>query len=78
MQRGKIARNVVTLVDPPAVKRSTAALPLTVDEARRVLQAAEQGRDSARWTVALAVGGERPGSRVELRGLEPLTPTLPA
>lgn len=56
MQRGKIARNVATLVDPPAVKRSTAALPLTVDEARRVLQAAEQGRNSARWTVALAVG----------------------
>jgi integrase len=56
MQRGKIGRNVATLVDPPAVKRSTAALPLTVDEARRVLQAAEQGRNSARWTVALAVG----------------------
>jgi integrase len=56
MQRGKIARNVATLVDPPAVKRATTALPLTVDEARRVLQAAEQGRNSARWTVALAVG----------------------
>jgi integrase len=56
MQRGKIARNVATLVDPPAVKRATTALQLTVDEARRVLQAAEQGRNSARWTVALAVG----------------------
>ncbi len=56
MQRGKIARNVATLVDPPAVKRPTTALPLTVDEARRVLQAAEQARNSARWTVALAVG----------------------
>jgi integrase len=56
MQRGKLARNVATLVDPPAVKRPTTALPLTVDEARRVLQAAEQGRNSARWTVALAVG----------------------
>jgi integrase len=56
MQRGKIARNVATLVDPPAVKRPTTALPLTVDEARRVLQAAEQGRNAARWTVALAVG----------------------
>ena len=52
MQRGKIARNVATLVDPPAVKRPTTALPLTVDEARRVLQA----RNPARWTVALAVG----------------------
>jgi len=56
MQRGKIARNVATLVDPPAVKRPTTALPLTVDEARRVLKAAEQARNSARWTVALAVG----------------------
>ncbi len=56
MQRGKIARNVATLVDPPAVKRPTTALPLTVDEARRVLQAAAQGRNAARWTVALAVG----------------------
>jgi len=56
MQRGKIARIVATLVDPPAVKRPTTALPLTVDEARRVLQAAEQARNSARWTVALAVG----------------------
>lgn len=56
MQRGKIARNVATLVDPPAVKRATTALPLTVEEARRVLQVAEQDRNSARWTVALAVG----------------------
>jgi integrase len=56
MQRGKIARNVATLVDPPAVKRPTTALPLTVDEARRVLQAAQHSRNSARWTVALAVG----------------------
>ena len=56
MQRGKLARNVATLVDPPAVKRPTTALPLTVDEARRVLQAAEQARNPARWTVALAVG----------------------
>jgi integrase len=56
MQRGKITRNVATLVDPPAVKRPTTALPLTVDEARRVLEAAEQAHNSARWTVALAVG----------------------
>ena len=56
VQRGKIARNVATLVDPPAVKRPVTALPLTVDEARSVLQAAEQGRNAARWTVALAVG----------------------
>lgn len=56
MHRGTIARNVATLVDPPAVKRPMTALPLPVDEARSVLRAAEQGRSAARWTVALPVG----------------------
>lgn len=56
MQRGRVARNVATLVDPPAVKRPDTALPLTVEEARQVLTAASQVRNAARWTVALAVG----------------------
>lgn len=56
VQRGKIARNVATLVEPPAVKRPQTALPLTVEEARRVLDAAVGERNAARWTVALAVG----------------------
>ena len=56
MQRGRITRNVATLVDPPAVKRPETALPLTVEEARRVLAAATKTRNAARWTVALAVG----------------------
>jgi integrase len=56
MQRGKIARNVATLVDPPAVKRPQTALPLDADEARRVLAAAADQRNAARWTGALAVG----------------------
>jgi integrase len=56
MQRGKAARNVATLVDPPTAKRAEGALPLTADEARRVLAAASGVRNSARWTVALAVG----------------------
>lgn len=56
VQRGKIARNVATLVEPPAVKRPHTALPLTAEEARRVLDAAAGERNAARWTVALAVG----------------------
>lgn len=56
VQRGKIARNVATLVEPPAVKRPQTALPLTAEEARRVLDAAVGERNAARWTVALAVG----------------------
>jgi integrase len=55
-QRGKVTRNVATLVDPPTVRRPETALPLTAEEARRVLRAAEHQRNAARWTVALAVG----------------------
>jgi integrase len=55
-QRGRVARNVATLVDPPSVKRPQTALPLTADEARRVIAAAQAHRNAARWTVALAVG----------------------
>ncbi|WP_217640788.1 tyrosine-type recombinase/integrase [Blastococcus tunisiensis] len=55
-QRGTVARNVATLVDPPTVKRPQTALPLNADEARRVMAAAQAHRNAARWTVALAVG----------------------
>jgi integrase len=55
-QRGKVARNIATLVDPPAVKRPQTALPLSQQEARQVLAAAQRHRNAARWTVALAVG----------------------
>ncbi|HEV7726521.1 MAG TPA: tyrosine-type recombinase/integrase [Modestobacter sp.] len=55
-QRGRVARNVATLVDPPTVKRPTTALPLSADEAEQVLTAAQAHRNAARWTVALAVG----------------------
>jgi integrase len=55
-QRGKTARNVALLVDPPAVKHPDIALPLTKAEARAVLEAARNTRNAARWTVALAVG----------------------
>ncbi|WP_448628790.1 site-specific integrase [Geodermatophilus sp. URMC 64] len=55
-QRGRVARNVATLVDPPAVKRPQTALPLSQQEARQVMAAAQTHRNAARWTVALAVG----------------------
>lgn len=55
MQRGRVARNVCTLIDPPTVKRAESS-PLTGEEARRVLAAALDQRNAARWTVALAVG----------------------
>jgi len=56
VQRGKLARNVASLVEPPTVKRPQTAVPLTAEEARRVLDAAREERNAARWTVALAVG----------------------
>jgi integrase len=55
-QRGKVARNVATLVDPPTVKRPQTALPLSQQEARQVMAAAQAHRNATRWTVALAVG----------------------
>ena len=56
MQRGRVHRNVAGLVDPPAQRRSEAATALDLDEARAVLAAANGLRNSARWTVALALG----------------------
>src|SRR3712207_6180667 len=34
-QRGKVARNVANLIDPPTVKRPETALPLSAQEARK-------------------------------------------
>jgi integrase len=56
MQRGHVARNIATLVDPPAQKQSDVATALDVGEARAVLTATQHVRNSARWTVALALG----------------------
>ena len=55
MQRGKVARNVCTLVDSPTVDREEVQ-PLTAEEARRVLAVAADQRNAARWSVALALG----------------------
>ncbi|MCU1494583.1 MAG: Integrase [Acidimicrobiaceae bacterium] len=56
MQPGRVARNVATLVDAPTAKRPVTPQPLDLEECRRVLAAARQGRNSARWTVVLALG----------------------
>jgi integrase len=55
MQRGKVARNVCTLVDAPTVDRDEVQ-PLSGTEARSVLSAASGQRNAARWSVALALG----------------------
>lgn len=54
-QRGRVARNVATLVEPPRVQRREVE-PLTADEARAVLGAARSMRNPPRWSVALALG----------------------
>jgi integrase len=55
MQRGKVARNVCTLVDAPSLDRRE-VLPLTSQDARKILDAADGRRNGARWSVALALG----------------------
>lgn len=56
MQRDRVARNVAALVEPPRQERPKTPDPLDVEECKRVLAAAEGLRNSARWTVALALG----------------------
>jgi integrase len=56
MQRDRVTRNVATLVEPPRQERPKTPEPLDVEECKRVLAAAEGLRNSARWTVALALG----------------------
>lgn len=52
-REGKVARNVATLVDPPSTVANPRT-PLTVAQARKVLQAAEP--DASRWYAALWLG----------------------
>lgn len=54
-QRGRVARNVCELVDAPSVIREEVQ-PLTQEDARGILRAAAGRRNSARWSVALALG----------------------
>lgn len=54
-QRGRVARNVALLVDPPSAVFEE-VVPLTAEEARKVLAKAHGERNAARWSVALALG----------------------
>jgi integrase len=78
MQRGKIRRNVAALVQPPSVCREEVR-PLTADQARAVLTAAQGCRNAARWSVALALGlrqGEALGLAWEAVDLDTATLTV--
>ena len=65
VRRGRITRNVATLVDAP-IAAATEIEPLTRDEARRILDVAKVSRNGARWSVALALG-IRQGEALGLR-----------
>jgi hypothetical protein len=65
VRRGRISRNVATLVDAPSVAPHEIE-PLTRDEARRILDVAATMRNGARWSVALALG-IRQGEALGLR-----------
>jgi integrase len=55
MQRGRVARNVATLVDAPTARRDEVQ-PLTAAEAKKLLHVANDTPNGARWSVALALG----------------------
>ena len=64
-RRGKVGRNVATLVDAPSV-REVEIEPFTREEARRILRAAESLRNGIRWSVGRA-RGRRQGEALGLR-----------
>ena len=76
MQRGRIARNVCTLVDAPSVAHHEIE-PLSVAEARAILETARGRRNGTRWAIALALGlrqGEALG--LQWRDIDLDTPAL--
>jgi hypothetical protein len=73
-QRGKVARKVATLVDPPVVSRRATALRCGAPGQRE----SSSGHHAGTKTTKAALRREKALLKwVELRGLEPLTPTLP-
>ncbi|MDP5182337.1 site-specific integrase [Blastococcus sp. BMG 814] len=77
VQRGHVPRNVAALVDPPAQRQSDLATALDLDEARAVLEAAVTVRNSARWTVALALGlRQSEALALQWKDIDPLAGTL--
>lgn len=72
VRRGKVARNVCKLVDAPSLTE-TEIVPLTQEEARRILTAATRRRNGTRWSVGLALGlrqGEALGLRWKYLNLD--------
>jgi len=65
VRREKVGRNVCKLVDPPSLIE-TEIVPLTQQEARRILASAAERRNGARWSVGLALG-LRQGEALGLR-----------
>lgn len=55
VRRGHLGQNPVRLAKAPRL-RDDEVEPFTVEEIRRLLRAADKGRNSARWAVALALG----------------------
>ena len=55
VQRGRVGRNVCTLVDAPSLVHHEIQ-PLSVADARKILTTARARRNGARWAVALALG----------------------
>lgn len=55
VRRGHVGRNVAALARPPRV-RPEPVVPLTLEEVRLILRAAEGEPNGARWAVALALG----------------------
>lgn len=65
VRRGRIPRNVATLIDAPSAT-TTEIEPLTGEEARQILAVAKTKRNGTRWSVALALG-IRQGEALGLR-----------
>jgi integrase len=64
-RRGHVSRNVAALAKPPRVQVEPVR-PYSVDEVQRILEAAMQRPNGARWAIALALGlrqGEAAGLR---------------
>ena len=55
VRRGHLGQNPVRLAKAPRVREKEVE-PYTVEEVRRLLRAADERRNSARWAVALALG----------------------
>ncbi|OEJ39777.1 integrase [Streptomyces agglomeratus] len=65
MRRGHVTRNVATLAVPPRIEDEEVE-PYGIEEVQRLLSEASKHRNSARWSIALALG-LRQGEALGLR-----------